>query len=151
MATALAHAGEDVVLLVRRQTRKAYKGAIHLERPYETIEVRVKVETRLAIPVDVLLVAVNKHQLATALRKISPSARIASIAPPAQWNCTGFAVAVALRPRSGRAGDDFISSERVALGRVIQHSPFAKLTIPNTGEQRLRGIAERLQSVGFFV
>jgi len=106
LATALAHAGEDVVLLVRRQTRKAYKGAIHLERPYETIEVRVKVETRLAIPVDVLLVAVIKHQLATALRKISPSARIGSIAPP----LNGIVQVLLLRSR--------FAHDQVVLGTI---------------------------------
>jgi hypothetical protein len=44
-----------------------------------------------------------------------------------------------------------VSSERVAPGRIIQHSPFAKLAISSVGEQRLRGVVTRLDSVGFSV
>ena len=81
VGAALAHEGDRVTLLVRPQTHTQHPGMLRLKRPYDTIEVPVRIETMLADPVDVLWVAVKAHQLVAALRAVPPDLVTTTIVP----------------------------------------------------------------------
>lgn len=74
VGAALAHEGDRVTLLVRPQTHTLHPGMLRLKRPYDTIGAPVRIETRLAEPVDVLWLAVKAHQLVAALRAAADGA-----------------------------------------------------------------------------
>ena len=62
-------------------THTQHPTILRLKRPYDTIEAPVRIEIRLAEPVDVLWVAVKSHQLVAALRAVLPGAFITTIVP----------------------------------------------------------------------
>jgi len=149
VATALAHEGEHVTLLVRPQTRVQHSGMLHLKRPHDTIEATVGIDTTLVEPVDVLWVAVKAHQLVEALLAAPPDAVIGTIVPL----LNGIEHVSLLRSLFTHdrviPATIFVSSERVALGRFVQRSPFANLALSMIGEQKLHGVAARLRHAGF--
>ena len=148
LAAALASAGEDVVLLVRWRPRGKAIQPIRLERPHESIEIPVKVETNLTVPVDVLWVAVKTHHLVTALRVISPTVEIGSIVPL----LNGIEHIPLLRSRFTHEqvipATILVSSERISPGRIVQYSPFARIAISTVAERTWGSVMARLQSVG---
>src|SRR5258705_5643714 len=73
--------GRSRSLLVRPRTHTQHPGLLRLKRPYDSIEAPVRIETRLAEPVDVLWVAVKSHQLVAALHAIPPGEVITTIVP----------------------------------------------------------------------
>src|SRR5215469_6549225 len=149
VATALAHEGEHVTLLVRPQTRVQHSGMLHLKRPHDTIEATVGIDTTLVEPVDVLWVAVKAHQLVEALLAAPPDAVIGTIVPL----LNGIEHVSLLRSLFTHdrviPATIFVSSERVAPGRFVQRSPFANLALSMIGEQKLHGVAARLRHAGF--
>src|SRR5258708_26093578 len=81
VGAARAHEGDQVTLIVPRQTHAQHPRMLSLERPYDTIEAPVRIETELVEPVDVLWVAVKAYQLVAALRAIPPGVVIETIVP----------------------------------------------------------------------
>jgi 2-dehydropantoate 2-reductase len=120
-----------------------------LKRPYDTIEAPVRIETRLAEPVDVLWVAVKSHQLVAALRTVPPGAGITTIVP--LLNGIEHVNLLRLRFNHERVvpATILVESERLAPGRIVQRSPFVRLALSMIGEQKLQGVAARLRHAGF--
>jgi 2-dehydropantoate 2-reductase len=149
VGTALAHEGDHVTLLVRPRTHTQHPGLLRLKRPYDTIEARVRIETRLVEPVDVLWVAVKSHQLVAALRAVPPGAVITTIVP--LLNGIEHVNVLRLRFEHERVAPAtiLVESERLAPGRIVQRSPFVRLALSRIGEQKLEGVAARLRRAGF--
>jgi 2-dehydropantoate 2-reductase len=149
MGTALAHEGDHVMLLVRPRTHAQHPEILRLKRPYDTIEAPVRIETRLAEPVDVLWVAVKSHQLVAALRTVPSSAGITTIVP--LLNGIEHVNLLRLRFNHERVvpATILVESERLAPGRIVQRSPFVRLALSMIGEQKLQGVAARLRHAGF--
>jgi hypothetical protein len=149
VGTALAHQGDHVMLLVRPRTHTQHPEILRLKRPYDTIEAPVRIETRLAEPVDVLWVAVKSHQLVAALRAVPPGAVITTIVP--LLNGIEHVNVLRLRFNHERVvpATILVESERVAPGRIVQRSPFVRLALSILGEQKLEGVAARLRHAGF--
>jgi 2-dehydropantoate 2-reductase len=150
VGTALAHEGDHVTLLVRPRNHTQHPGLLRLKRPYDTIEAPVRIETRLAEPVDVLWVAVKSHQLVAALRAVPPGPVIATIVP--LLNGIEHVNLLRLRFSHERVvpATILVESERLAPGRIVQRSPFVRLELSRIGEQKLEGVAARLRHAGFF-
>ncbi len=149
VGTALAHEGDHVTLLVRPRTHTQHPGLLRLKRPYDSIEAPVRIETRLAEPVDVLWVAVKSHQLVAALRAVPPGAVITTIVP--LLNGIEHVNVLRLRFEHERVvpATILVESERLAPGRIVQRSPFVRLALSRIGEQKLEGVAARLRRAGF--
>jgi len=149
VGAALAHEGDHVTLLVRPRTRTQHPGMLRLKRPYDTIEAPVRIETRLTEPVDVLWVAVKSHQLVAALHAIPPGEVITTIVP--LLNGIEHVNVLRFRFHHERVvpATILVESERLAPGRIVQRSPFARLALSMIGEQRLEGVAARLRHAGF--
>jgi len=149
VGTVLAHEGDHVTLLARPRTHTQHPGLLRLKRPYDTIEAPVRIETRLAEPVDVLWVAVKSHQLVAALRAVPPGSVITTIVPL----LNGIEHVNLLRLRFSHEhvvpATILVESERLAPGRIVQRSPFVRLALSRIGEQKLEGVAARLRHAGF--
>lgn len=150
VGAALAHEGDQVTLLLRPETAVRHPGHLRLEGPSGNIEAPVRRDTKLSEPVDVLWIAVKAHQLLAALRAVPPDGSgIATIVPL----LNGIDHVALLRARFNQErvvpGTISVESERVALGRIIQRSPFARLALSATGERQLGGVAARLRRAGF--
>ncbi len=149
VGAALAHEGDRVTLLVRPQTHTQHPGLLRLKRPYDTIEASVRIETRLAEPVDVLWLAVKAHQLVAALRAVPPDVVTTTIVP--LLNGIEHVNLLRLRFNHERVvpATILVESERVAPGRIVQRSPFVRLALSTLGEHKLEGVASRLRHAGF--
>jgi 2-dehydropantoate 2-reductase len=145
----LAHEGEDVTLLVRPENRTDHPEILSLKTPNDTMESRVRVETKLSDDVDVLWIAVKAYQLSSALRAVRPESKIATIIPL----LNGIDHVDLLRARFGHdrvvPATIAVESERVAAGQIVQRSPFVRLTFSMIGQERLAPVADGLRHAGF--
>ncbi len=150
IGAALAHEGDQVTLLLRPETLAQHPGHLWLERSTGNIEAPVRAATKLIEHVDVLWIAVKAYQLVAALRAVPPDGSgIATIVPL----LNGIDHVDLLRSRFNHErvvpGTIAVESERVAPGRIIQRSPFARLALAATGKRQLEVVAARLQRAGF--
>ena len=149
LATALAHEGEQVTILVQPHKHVHDSGVLQLTRPHDNIEAEVGIAAKLNEPVDVLWVAVKAPQLMAALHAIPADAGIGSIVPL----LNGIEHVSLLRSlfKHDRVvpATILVSSERVAPRQIVQRSAFANLTVSTIGEERLRGVAALLGDAGF--
>jgi 2-dehydropantoate 2-reductase len=145
----LAHEGDDVTLLVRRETNTRHPETLTLKRPSETIETAVRIETELTDDTDVLWIAVKAYQLNDALRAIPPESKIGTTVPL----LNGIDHVDLLRLLFGHDGvvpaTIAVESERLAPGQIVQRSPFIRLVLSTMGEERLASVADRLRRGGF--
>src|ERR1700736_6757811 len=83
IAAALAHDGQDVLLVLRPETLEAYPGGLYLEsQVLGDVDVEVPAASRLDRQVDVLWITVKATQLEEALQVASPAvARNAVVVP----------------------------------------------------------------------
>ena len=150
IGAALAHEGEQVTVLVRPESLARHPRHLCLERLSCKIKPSIQLDTKLSGVVDVLWIAVKAHQLVAALLSVPPDgAGIATIVPL----LNGIDHVALLRSRFNHErvvpGTISVESERVALGRIIQRSPFARLALSAVGQQQLEGVAARLRHAGF--
>ena len=141
----LAHAGEEVTLIVRPESATNYPEALHIRRPNGEFRINVRHTAQLAEPVDVLWLTVKETQLAAGLKQV-PAAPAKSIIPL----LNGIDHIGELRARYGDAvvaGTIAVESERVAPGEIVQHSPFLRVNLSASGEARLAAVAAKLRSV----
>jgi 2-dehydropantoate 2-reductase len=145
----LKHEAEDVTLLVRPETNTRQTGTLSVKRPSDTIESPVRIETKLTDDMDVLWIAVKAYQLVEALRAVPPERKIGTIIPL----LNGIDHVDLLRSRFGHdrvvPATIAVESERVAPGQIVQRSPFVRLALSMTGQERLASVAHRLRRAGF--
>jgi len=149
VGAALADEGEDVTLLVRPESKTPHPGTLNLKTPSDTFETAVRLETKLADDTDVLWIAVKAYQLIGALRSVPSESKIGTIIPL----LNGIDHVDLLRARFGHdpvvPATIAVESERIAPGQIVQRSPFARLALSMTGQQRLASVADRLRHGGF--
>jgi 2-dehydropantoate 2-reductase len=149
LAAALAHQGEDVTLVLRRDVLKTYPAWLSLDQPGGSFRVSVKRVAAVTQPYDVLWVAVKATQLDSALEAVPGDATIGAVVPV----LNGLDHIATLR---GRFGHDrvvpatiAVESERIRPGVIIQRSPFVRLTVSSLGQERLGLVLDALQQFGF--
>jgi len=144
----LAHAGDPVTLVVRRETVASYPKQLRLESPFGNFSVDVTVTAEIS-PVDVLWVTVKATQLDSALESIEDFSRIKAIVPL----LNGIDHVSLMRSKYGVErvipATIAVETERVAPGHIVHRSPFARLNVLSAGRALLGGTIEQLQRIGF--
>jgi 2-dehydropantoate 2-reductase len=147
VGAALASLGEDVTVLVRPETLRAYPANLSLERPSGAITASAKPAATLTNPVDVLWIATKTYQLETALKAVRSLPRC--IVPL----LNGVDHVEVLRAQFGRdcvlPATIAVEAEKIAPGRFVQRSPFVNLNLSARGEPLLQAIVARLRDLGF--
>jgi 2-dehydropantoate 2-reductase len=145
----LAHEGEDVTLLVGPESNAPHPTTLSLKTPSDTFRTAVRIETKLSDDTDVLWIAVKAYQLAKALLAVPPESKIGTIIPL----LNGIDHVDFLRARFGHdrvvPATIAVEAERVGPGQIVQRSPFVRLALSMTGQQRLATVADRFRHAGF--
>jgi 2-dehydropantoate 2-reductase len=144
----LAHAGEGVTLVVRRETVAQYPRRLRLESPFGTFDVAVGVASDVPA-VDVLWITVKATQLEPALASLKNPESVRVIVPL----LNGIDHIAMLRSRYGSErvipATIAVESERVSPGHIVHRSPFARLNVLSSGRAILETTVEKLQKIGF--
>jgi 2-dehydropantoate 2-reductase len=144
----LAHAGDSVTLVVRRETLAQYPKKLRLESPFGNFSVDVAVAAEVPAT-DVLWVTVKATQLETALASFKNPDSVRAIVPL----LNGIDHVAMLRARYGAkrvipatiAGE----TERVSPGHIVHRSPFARLQVAGVGRDLLGSTIGQLAKIGF--
>src|SRR5271154_6168319 len=140
----LAHAGDSVTLVVRRETLAQYPKQLHLESPFGNFTVDVSVAVEVP-PVDVLWIAVKATQFEPALSALRNPEAVRAIVPL----LNGIDHIAVLRAKYGAErvipATIAVETERVGLGHIIHRSPFARLNLLSAGRGLLGGTLDQLQ------
>jgi 2-dehydropantoate 2-reductase len=143
----LAHAGDSVTLVVRRETLGQYPKQLHLESPFGNFTVNVSVSAEVPA-VDVLWIAVKATQLEPALVALKNPDAVRAIVPL----LNGIDHISLLRSRygSGRVipATIAVETERVSPGHIVHRSPFARLNVSSAGRAVLANTLDQLQQIG---
>jgi 2-dehydropantoate 2-reductase len=144
----LAHAGDSVTLVVRRETLGQYPKQLHLESPFGNFTVNVSVAAEVPA-VDVLWITVKATQLEPALVALKNPDAVRAIVPL----LNGIDHISLLRGRygSGRVipASIAVETERVNPGHIVHRSPFARLNVSSAGRGVLENTLDQLQQIGF--
>jgi len=144
----LAHAGESVTLVVRRETLARYPKQLSLQSPMGNFSVDAGVAAEVP-PTDVLWLAVKATQLDDALRSITRPEAVGAIVPL----LNGIDHVALLRAKYGAErvipGTFAGETERVSPGHIVHRSPFARLNVLSAGKELLAGTLDQLQKMGF--
>ncbi len=144
----LAHAGDLVTLVVRREALAQYPRQLRLESPFGKFSVNVAVAAEVPA-VDVLWVTVKATQLDAALAALANPDAVRAIVP--LLNGVDHVALLRSRYGAGRvipatfAGE----TERVSAGHIVHRSPFARLQVLSAGRDLLGGTLDQLQRIGF--
>ena len=157
MAACLAHAGEEVTLVVRPNVRQESVGdlppQIQLESPFGSWSGNVNWSETVP-PTDVLWITLKATQLQAALHSIADTKAIGAVVPL----LNGLDHLEVLRAKFGRnqfRADRVIPAtiagemERVGVGHFVHRSPFAVLNISGRGRSLLQGVTGQLRKIGF--
>lgn len=144
----LAHAGDPVTMVVRRETVASYPRQLRLESAFGSFNVDVAVAAEVP-PVDVLWLSVKATQLEASLAAITDFHGIKAIVPL----LNGIDHIAMLRSKYGAErvipATIAVESERVEPGHIVHRSPFARLNVLSSGRALLGTTIEQLQRVGF--
>ena len=148
MGACLAHAGDSVTLVVRRETLAQYPKQLSLESPFGKFTVDVSVAAEVP-PVDVLWITVKAAQLEPALAALKNPDEVQGIVPL----LNGIDHVALLRGKYGAsrvipatiAGE----MERVSPGHIVHRTPFERLNVLSTGRPLLAGTLDQLSRIGF--
>jgi len=144
----LAHVGDPVTLVVRRETLAQYPKTLRLQSPFGDFEVNVAVAAEVP-PVDVLWITVKATQLEPALSALKNSGAIRAIVPL----LNGIDHVSVLRSRYGAEriipATIAVETERVSPGHIVHRSPFARLNVLSAGRSLLGGTIDQLRQLGF--
>lgn len=144
----LARSGDDVTLVVRPQSLRQYPEQLQLESSFGNFTVPIARAAEVP-PVDVLWLTVKATQLESALTALKHPGSIRAIVPL----LNGIDHLALLRSKYGAEkiipATIAVESERVATGRIIHRSPFARLSILSTGKALLGGTLDQLKQIGF--
>jgi 2-dehydropantoate 2-reductase len=148
IGTVLAHAGEDVVMVVRPGTEARYPREFSLESKWGAIRAPVRIVSRLSEAVDVLWVTVKATQLDEALQSVAAEAAVGTVVPL----LNGIDHMAVLRRRFGDdavvAATIAVESERLAPGKIAHLSPFCRLNVWSGGQARLGPAVAQLERFG---
>jgi 2-dehydropantoate 2-reductase len=148
LGACLAKNGHEVTLVVRPGGASQYPRELQLESPFGNFSAPVEISEKVP-PTDVLWVCVKATQLDAALEAVSaenlPQATLPLL--------NGIDHVALLRSRFGAdrvyGATIAVEAERVAPGRVIHRSPFARLQVIATAQKLLSGMFEQFQKMGF--
>jgi 2-dehydropantoate 2-reductase len=144
----VAHAGDSITLVVRRETLAQYPKQLHLESPFGNFTVNVSVAAEVPA-VDVLWITVKATQLDSALTALKNPEAVRAIVPL----LNGIDHISLLRSRygSGRVipATIAVETERVSPGHIVHRSPFARLNVLSAGRGMLAITLDQLQQIGF--
>jgi 2-dehydropantoate 2-reductase len=129
LAASLAHAGADVVLLMRPESLAAYDGGLAIESAVlGTFAVTVQAVSSLDREIDVLWVTVKATDLDAAIGLAPPGVVADAVVVPL---LNGIDHVAYLRARYRRvvAGAIRVESERVAPGKILQRFPFLRVEL----------------------
>jgi 2-dehydropantoate 2-reductase len=144
----LAHAGDSVTLVVRREALAQYPKTLQLESPFGTFQVDVAVAAEVP-PVDVVWITVKATQLESALGALKNPDTVRAIVPL----LNGIDHVSLLRGRYGaeRVVPATIAGEmeRVSPGHIVHRTPFARLNVLSAGRALLGSTLDQLQQIGF--
>src|SRR5271170_4897399 len=148
IGSCLAHAGDSVTLIVRREALAQYPKQLHLESPFGNFTVNVWVAAEVP-PVDVLWITVKATQLEPALAALKNADGVRAIVPL----LNGIDHISLLRARYGSErvipATIAVETERVSPGHIVHRSPFARLNFLSAGRALLGGTIDQLQQIGF--
>jgi 2-dehydropantoate 2-reductase len=144
----LAHSGDSVTLVVRREVLAQYPKTLGLESAFGNFSVDVALATEVP-PVDALWITVKATQLEPALVSLKTPEAVRSIVPL----LNGIDHVALLRARYGTSrvipATIAVESERVGPGHIVHRSPFARLNVLSAGRGLLVGTIDQLQRLGF--
>jgi 2-dehydropantoate 2-reductase len=144
----LAHVGDPVTLVVRRETIASYPKQLRLESVFGNFSVDISVAAEVPA-VDVLWLAVKATQLDAALGAIKDFSGIQGIVPL----LNGIDHIALLRSKYGAErvipATIAVESERVGPGHIVHRSPFARLSVFTAGRALLGSTIDQLQKLGF--
>jgi 2-dehydropantoate 2-reductase len=144
----LAHAGDSVTLVVRRETLAQYPERLQLESAFGNFTVDVSVAAEVPA-VDALWITVKATQLEPALLALKNPEAVRTIVPL----LNGIDHVTLLRARYGAGrvipATIAVETERVSPGHIIHRSPFARLNVLSAGRALLGGTVDQLQQIGF--
>ena len=149
VGAALAHAGDPVTVVLRPESIASYPPSLSLDSPFGKFAVPVDRTAVVSEPFDVLWIAVKATQLDSALRSIAAGNRPGAIVPL----LNGIDHVALLRSRFGHErvvpATIAVESERVAPGKIVHRSSFARLNVSSIGRDRLAPAIEKLRQFGF--
>jgi len=144
----LAGLGDTVTMVVRGETLEHYPPQIHLESPFGNVDATVSRAAQVPA-CDVLWITVKATQLEPALRSLTNPEQMRAIVPL----LNGIDHLALLRKRYGVEkvipATIAVESERIAPGRFVQRSPFARLQVSSTGRDLLGHTLDELRKIGF--
>jgi 2-dehydropantoate 2-reductase len=144
----LAHLGDSVTLVVRREALAQYPRALHFESTLGNFDVNVSVAAEVPV-VDVLWITVKATQLDAALTAIKNPGAVRAIVPL----LNGVDHVALLRSKYGaeRVIPATIAAEmeRPAPGHIVQRGPAPVLSISSAGRSLLASTLAQLQKLGF--
>jgi 2-dehydropantoate 2-reductase len=148
MGACLARLGDAVTMVVRAETLEHFPRQIHLESPLGNVDRTV---SRAAeVPAcDLLWITVKATQLEPALRSLTNPEAVRALVPL----LNGIEHLALLRKSYGTEkiipATIAVESERIAPGRFVQRSPFARLQVSSTGRALLGRTLDDLRQIGF--
>jgi|HubBroStandDraft_6_1064221.scaffolds.fasta_scaffold02062_7 2-dehydropantoate 2-reductase len=148
IGSCLAHAGDSVTLVVRREALAQYPRQLSLESPFGNFAANVLVAAEVP-PVDALWITVKATQLEPALVALKNPDAVRAIVP--LLNGIDHVSLLSARYGSGRVVPATIAveTERVSPGHIVHRSPFARLNVLSAGRALLGGTVDQLQQIGF--
>jgi 2-dehydropantoate 2-reductase len=144
----LAHAGDSVTLVVRREALAQYPRQLQLESPFGNFTVSVSVAAEVPA-VDVLWITVKATQLEPALGALKNPDDVRAIVP--LLNGIDHISLLRARYGSGRVipATIAVETERVSPGHIVHRSPFARLNVSSASRTLLANTLDQLQQIGF--
>jgi 2-dehydropantoate 2-reductase len=145
----LAHAGEDVTLLVRPGTDPVYPRELSLDSRFGQFAVPVSIMTKLQEPLAILWITVKATQLEAALENIDDHGKVDLVVPL----LNGIDHVERLRQRFGDErvlpATIAVETERINSGRIVQRSSFIHFNVTGQGQGRLESPIAIFQRFGF--
>jgi 2-dehydropantoate 2-reductase len=148
MGACLARLGNPVTMVVRSEKLEQFPRQIRLESPFGNVDATVS-RAAQAPACDVLWITVKATQLEPALRSVTNPEAVRAMVPL----LNGIDHLALLRKRYGAEkvipATIAVESERIAPGRFVQRSPFARLHVSSLGRDLLARTLDDLRHLGF--
>jgi 2-dehydropantoate 2-reductase len=149
IGAALAKAGESITLIVRPEMLDLQPRELSLESKFGNFSIPVAVAAKADLPLDILWITVKATQLDAALDSVPAGERIDAVVPL----LNGIDHLRILRNRFGHdavvPATIAVETERIAPGKIVHRSPFARLNLGASGRKRLETSVQQLSRFGF--
>ena len=144
----LAFGGARVIVLLRAESFPGYPHSLTLESPLGNLSAPVVPALTLAEPVDVLWVTPKATQLGASLGAVPDPGLVRMVVPLLNGVDHVALLRSRFTPERVVPGTIACEVERVAPGRIVHRSPFARLAFAAAGETGLRWAAGELTRFG---